>query len=144
MFVILIILFSDFSITSCHPNEILMNTKQFSFLHNLIFRNKWCNPILVSLGEGPLRFNQIRQQLPLCSSKILSETLAKMVENRSLIRVQYPSMPLKVTYEINPTFLPVLNSFNDYSAILSQHVFQNEEAFNIPGYVIEKREWNGF
>ena len=123
--------------------KIPMNAKQFSFLHNLIFRNKWSNAILDCLADGPSRFNHISQQLPLCSSKILSETLAKMVQNKSLLRTQYSSMPVKVTYEIDPTFLPVLTSFKEYNAILSQHIFQNEDAFNVPKYVMEELKLSG-
>lgn len=114
-----------------------MNTKQFAFLHNLIFRNKWSNAIVDCLWEGPLRFKDIQGKLPLCSSKILSQTLAKLVENKTLIWVQYPSMPVKVTYEINPNFLAVLNSYNQYYSVLSDYIFQNEEVFNIPAHVVE-------
>jgi DNA-binding HxlR family transcriptional regulator len=62
--------------------------------------DKWSLLIVSTLGEGPLRFNQLRRQINDISQKMLSSTL-KVLERDGLVnRTVIPSVPPQVDYAL--------------------------------------------
>jgi DNA-binding HxlR family transcriptional regulator len=62
--------------------------------------DKWSLLIVSTLGEGPLRFNELRRQVTDISQKMLSSTL-KVLERDGLVsRTVTPSVPPRVDYAL--------------------------------------------
>ncbi len=62
--------------------------------------DKWSLLIVSTLGDGPLRFNELRRQVTDISQKMLSSTL-KVLERDGLVsRTVTPSIPPQVEYEL--------------------------------------------
>jgi DNA-binding HxlR family transcriptional regulator len=62
--------------------------------------DKWSLLIVSTLGEGPLRFNELRRQVTDISQKMLSSTL-KVLERDGLVsRTVVPSVPPQVEYAL--------------------------------------------
>ncbi len=62
--------------------------------------DKWSILIVTTLGEGPLRFNELRRSIGDISQKMLSSTL-KVLERDGLVeRTVTPSVPPQVTYAL--------------------------------------------
>jgi len=52
-----------------------------------ILHNKWGIECIITLGDGdPLRFNEIHDNLPGCSAKVLTQALKKLEAQHLLVR----------------------------------------------------------
>jgi DNA-binding HxlR family transcriptional regulator len=74
-------------------------------LHGLvtILSGPWTTYILWLLcRNGPMRFGQIKKQMPGISAKVLTERLRMLEEVGILDRHHEPSIPPKVTYSLTP------------------------------------------
>jgi DNA-binding HxlR family transcriptional regulator len=67
-----------------------------------VLSGKWKLPLIISLTEGPLRFNQIQRSLEDITPKILSKELRELELNEFVTRKVYPTVPVTVTYELTP------------------------------------------
>lgn len=75
-----------------------------------ILHNKWSIECILVLGDGdPLRFNEIHDNLPGCSAKVLTQTLKRMETQKLLTRISYNEVPPKVTYKLAKPGLALLN-----------------------------------
>jgi DNA-binding HxlR family transcriptional regulator len=62
--------------------------------------DKWSLLIVRTLGDGPLRFNELRRQIGEISQKMLSSTL-KILERDGLVsRTVLPTVPPQVEYAL--------------------------------------------
>jgi DNA-binding HxlR family transcriptional regulator len=98
---------------------------------NNLWAKKWRTEIIWILRKSPQRFSFIKQQLPGCSVKMLSEALQDMEEKNLLIRVQYNTIPVKVTYELQGDLYPLIDSLIVYRKFLATYFLCNQERFNI-------------
>lgn len=74
-----------------------------------ILHNKWSIECIITLGDGdPLRFNEIHDNLPGCSAKVLAQALKRMESQGLLTRTSYNEVPPKVTYELSKSGLMLL------------------------------------
>ena len=64
--------------------------------------DKWAVLILGLLGDGPVRFNQIRRQIEGISQKVLSQTLKSLERDGLVSRTVYPTVPPRVEYGLTP------------------------------------------
>jgi DNA-binding HxlR family transcriptional regulator len=64
--------------------------------------DKWAVLILGLLGDGPVRFNQIRRQIEGISQKVLSQTLKSLERDGLVSRRAIPTVPVTVEYSITP------------------------------------------
>jgi DNA-binding HxlR family transcriptional regulator len=60
----------------------------------------WTILIVKTLLKGPKRFNQIKDEIEEITSRTLSARLKFLVEQRIIIRKQYPQIPPRVEYEL--------------------------------------------
>jgi DNA-binding HxlR family transcriptional regulator len=74
----------------------------YSAISDMLARigDKWSLLIVSTLGEGSLRFNELRRQIADISQKMLSSTL-KVLERDGLVeRTVIPSVPPQVEYAL--------------------------------------------
>jgi DNA-binding HxlR family transcriptional regulator len=62
---------------------------------------KWRAVVIWHLKDGAKRFSELKKKIPDVSVKVLSEVLKEMEDNHLVKRVQYNTIPVKVTYEIH-------------------------------------------
>ncbi|HEY3737362.1 MAG TPA: helix-turn-helix domain-containing protein [Jatrophihabitans sp.] len=63
--------------------------------------DKWSLLIVSTLGEGPLRFNELRRRIGDISQKMLSSTLKVLERDGFVNRTVTPSVPPQVDYELS-------------------------------------------
>lgn len=64
--------------------------------------DKWAVLVLGLLGDGPMRFNQLRRQIEGISQKMLSQTLKSLERDGLVSRRATPTVPVTVEYSITP------------------------------------------
>ncbi len=64
--------------------------------------DKWAVLVLGLLGNGPVRFNQLRRQIEGISQKMLSQTLKSLERDGLVSRKVTPTVPVTVEYSITP------------------------------------------
>lgn len=99
---------------------------------NKIFGRKWRIMIVFVLKDGPLRFSQIKNSLDGCSVKVLSESLQDLETHRIIVRKQYNTIPVKVTYELEKHVHPHIMVITGYLKFLNKHVYINQDLYKLP------------
>jgi DNA-binding HxlR family transcriptional regulator len=62
--------------------------------------DKWSLLVVSTLGDGPLRFNQLRRSIGDISQKMLSSTLKVLERDGMITRTVVPTVPPQVQYEL--------------------------------------------
>jgi DNA-binding HxlR family transcriptional regulator len=62
--------------------------------------SRWGLLVLVTLGQGALRFHLLRDRIEGISEKMLSQTLKSLVRDGLVRRLVEPANPPRVTYEL--------------------------------------------
>lgn len=62
--------------------------------------DKWSVLIIVLLGAGPLRFNEIKRGVEGISQRMLTLTLRGLERDGLVKRTQFPTIPPRVDYEL--------------------------------------------
>lgn len=109
---------------------------------NKIFGRKWRIVIVYTLKDGPLRFSQIKSKMPNCSVKVLSESLDDLEQHAIVLRKQYNTIPVKVTYELAEHVPPYLDVITRYLLFINVHIAKNAELYNISSESLEQLNKN--
>jgi DNA-binding HxlR family transcriptional regulator len=64
--------------------------------------DKWSVLIIVLLGNGPKRFNEIKRMVGGISQRMLTLTLRGLERDGLVKRTQFPTIPPRVEYELTP------------------------------------------
>lgn len=67
-----------------------------------VLNGKWKLPLILTLQDGPKRFNEIQKYLGEITPKILSKELKDLELNEFVIRKVFSTTPVTVTYELTP------------------------------------------
>lgn len=121
-----------------NPNNPSMFSAYIMNLASVLWGKKWRTVTIWHLRNGPLRFSQIKILLPDCSVKVLSEVLKDLEEKHLIIRKQYHSIPVKVTYELHPETIPLITAQVIYHDALIKYFLKNAIRFDLPADVIEE------
>lgn len=62
--------------------------------------DKWTVLVVGKLGEGPLRFNELRHAVGGISQKMLTTTLRGLERDGFVTRTVFPTIPPRVDYEL--------------------------------------------
>ena len=62
--------------------------------------NKWTAMAVITLGDGPRRFGEIRTALDGISAKVLTDTLRALEEDGIVTREVFAEVPPRVEYEL--------------------------------------------
>jgi DNA-binding HxlR family transcriptional regulator len=62
--------------------------------------DKWSVLIVMTLGAGPRRFNEIKRSVGGVSQRMLTLTLRGLERDGLVTRTQYPTIPPRVEYEL--------------------------------------------
>jgi DNA-binding HxlR family transcriptional regulator len=64
--------------------------------------DKWSVLIIVLLGDGPRRFNEIKRMIGGISQRMLTLTLRGLERDGLVKRTHFPTIPPRVDYELTP------------------------------------------
>lgn len=64
--------------------------------------DRWTLPVVVTLREGPLRFNQLRRSVGGISQQMLTRTLRALERDGMVDRTVHPTVPPQVEYALTP------------------------------------------
>lgn len=62
--------------------------------------DKWTVLVVSYLGNGPMRFNELRRTVTGISQKMLTTTLRSLERDGFVLRTVYPGVPAKVEYQL--------------------------------------------
>ena len=62
--------------------------------------DKWALLVLNRLGQGPVRFNALRRDIPGLSQKVLSQVLKRLERDGLITREVFPTVPVTVEYAL--------------------------------------------
>ncbi|MBK6895703.1 MAG: helix-turn-helix transcriptional regulator [Alphaproteobacteria bacterium] len=82
-----------------------------------IIGGKWKIPILYTLRNETLRFNELQKALPGVTQKMLTQQLRELEKDGLVIRKVFAQVPPKVEYTITPLarkLEPILNSLCEW------------------------------
>lgn len=61
---------------------------------------KWKLLILVQLAEKPMRYSELKRQIPDISEKMLIQELKNLIDSKLVLRNNFGEVPPRVEYEI--------------------------------------------
>ena len=64
--------------------------------------DKWSILIIILLGDGPMRFNELRRKIGGVSQRMLTLTVRGLERDGFLKRTVFPTIPPRVDYELTP------------------------------------------
>ncbi len=62
--------------------------------------DKWSVLVVLMLGDGTLRFSELRRAIDGISQRMLTQTLRQLERDGLVERTVYPSVPVRVEYEL--------------------------------------------
>jgi DNA-binding HxlR family transcriptional regulator len=84
--------------------------------------DKWSVLIVMLLGDGPRRFNEIKRQVTGVSQRMLTLTLRGLERDGLVIRTVTPSLPPRVDYELTPVGRSLLEPVQALGAWAQAHI----------------------
>jgi DNA-binding HxlR family transcriptional regulator len=84
--------------------------------------DKWTVLIVVLLGDGPKRFNEIRRLIGGISQRMLTFTLRGLERDGLVTRTVYPTTPQRVDYELTPLGSSLWKAVEPLSSWAQAHV----------------------
>jgi DNA-binding HxlR family transcriptional regulator len=79
---------------------------------------RWTGLIIMVLLEGPLRFNEISEQIATVSDRMLSERLKELESEGVIERRVYPETPVRIEYRLSEkgrALQPVVAAIGEWS-----------------------------
>lgn len=80
--------------------------------------DKWSVCILLALAQGPVRFNELKRTVEGVTQKMLGQTLRRLEANGIVERRAYPTMPMRVEYEVTAlgrTLIPIIEALRSWT-----------------------------
>jgi DNA-binding HxlR family transcriptional regulator len=110
-------------------------------VHSVLARvgDKWSVMIIVLLGDGPKRFNEIRRAVSGISQRMLTLTLRGLERDGLVTRTQFPTIPPRVDYELTRlghSLLEAVKPLSIWAQAHVKHIGRSQAEF-------EKRKGNG-
>lgn len=98
---------------------------------------KWRAVIIWHLQFGPLRFSELKRHMPQVSVKVLSEVLQEMETNQLVVRVQYATIPVRVTYELHPEAMEFSEANIVCTIKIGEYLVKHSKRMEIPTETVD-------
>lgn len=79
---------------------------------------KWTGLLILVLLQGPLRFKDIKREIPDMSDRLITERLKELEEKGIVERSVFPEKPVRVQYQLTSKgkdLEPVINAIQDWA-----------------------------
>jgi DNA-binding HxlR family transcriptional regulator len=64
--------------------------------------DKWASLVIQVLGDGPVRFSELRKMVNVVTPKVLTQTLRTLERDGLITRTVHAQVPPRVDYELTP------------------------------------------
>jgi DNA-binding HxlR family transcriptional regulator len=95
--------------------------------------DKWSVLVVSRLGEGPLRFNELRRAIGGISQRMLTLTLRGLERDGLISRTAFPTIPPRVDYALTPLgrdLLQPVSALGAWAIRNQQKIAHAREAFD--------------
>lgn len=86
-----------------------------------VLNGKWKVALILCLIQSPKRFNEIQQEVSGISSKVLANELKHLELNDFIKRIEHPTMPATIVYEVTEYSKSLKSLIGELSAWGKQH-----------------------
>jgi DNA-binding HxlR family transcriptional regulator len=90
--------------------------------------DKWSVQIIALLGDGPMRFSELRRSIEGISQRMLTLTLRGLERDGLITRTVFPEIPPRVDYELTRLGNTLLEPISALAAWAEQHRTAIQEA----------------
>lgn len=84
--------------------------------------DKWAVLVLLTLKDGPVRFNLLRRRIGAISQKMLSQTLKSLERDGLVSRAAFPTVPVTVEYALTPLADGLIGLLDEIARWAETHV----------------------
>jgi DNA-binding HxlR family transcriptional regulator len=95
--------------------------------------DKWSVLVVVMLGDGPKRFNELRRSIASISQRMLTLTLRGLERDGLVTRTVFPTIPPRVDYaltELGRSLLHPVGALGDWARENHGHIVQARVRFD--------------
>ena len=95
--------------------------------------DKWTIKVVVTLSEGPMRYNQLFKNVGGISQRMLTLTLKNLERDGLVSRTMYPTIPPRVDYELTErgkTLFEPLNALWTWVEANHEAIERDRQAFD--------------
>jgi len=95
--------------------------------------DKWSVQIVALLGDGPMRFSELRRAIEGISQRMLTLTLRGLERDGLITRTVFPEIPPRVDYELTrlgKTLLEPISALADWAAQYRTSIQEAREKFD--------------
>lgn len=95
--------------------------------------DKWTVLIVVLLGDGPMRFNEIRRMVGGISQRMLTFTLRGLERDGLVTRTVFPTTPQRVDYELTKlgsTLWKAVDPLSSWARAHASQILASREKFD--------------
>lgn len=104
--------------------------------------DKWSVQIVDMLGEGPMRFSELRRSIEGISQRMLTLTLRGLERDGLVTRTVFPEIPPRVDYELTrlgKTLLDPISALAEWAAEYRTSIQEAREQFDRKQSKLAKR-----
>jgi DNA-binding HxlR family transcriptional regulator len=98
--------------------------------------DKWSVQVVVQLGEGPKRFNELRRLVDGISQRMLTLTLRGLERDGLVTRTVYPTIPPRVDYQLTGlgcSLLKTVRALGDWAIQNRDEILAARRRFDAAG-----------
>lgn len=98
--------------------------------------DKWSVQVVVQMGEGPKRFNELRRAVTGISQRMLTLTLRGLERDGLVTRTVYPTIPLRVDYQLTGlgcSLLKTVRALGDWAIQNRDEILAARRRFDAAG-----------
>lgn len=96
--------------------------------------DKWTVLVVTYLGDGPMRFNELRRTIDGISQRMLTLTLRGLERDGFVTRTIFPTIPPRVDYELTPLgrdLLAPVTALSDWARNNQDRIRKAREKFDL-------------
>jgi DNA-binding HxlR family transcriptional regulator len=86
--------------------------------------DKWAVLAMLTLADGPVRFNDLRRRIAGISQKMLSQTLKSLERDGLIVRTAFPTVPVTVEYALTPLAAGLIGLMAQITEWAEMHIGQ--------------------
>jgi DNA-binding HxlR family transcriptional regulator len=104
--------------------------------------DKWSVQIVALLGDGPMRFSELRRNIEGISQRMLTLTLRGLERDGLVTRTVFPEIPPRVDYELTRlgnTLLEPISALADWASEYRTSIQEARERFDLKAGKAQKR-----
>ncbi|MEV7607507.1 helix-turn-helix domain-containing protein [Paenarthrobacter sp. NPDC089322] len=84
--------------------------------------DKWASLVIQVLGEGPVRFSELRKMVSVVTPKVLTQTLRALERDGLVTRTVHAQVPPRVDYELTALGMSLLEPLSMLREWAESHV----------------------